>query len=283
MCSHEIKITQICTKDGFVEHDPVEIICKIREAAQIVITALPNLGFSKNNIASIGITNQRETIVLWNKKTSKPLYNAVVWSDNRTGATVDSIMATHNVERDHFREIAGLPISSFASALKIRWLEQNVPSIREAILAKVCLAGTIDSWIVWNLIKELHITDCTNASRTLLMNLHTLNWDHQLCLAFKIDADILPEIRSSSEIYGTINDGSALDGVVISSLIGNQQASLVGQLCFKPGQAKKYLIQAKTMKKLKVLINFRQKIPIDLAVSFSVTSAISLFFQRTVS
>lgn len=238
MCSHEIEITQICTKDGFVEHDPVEIISAIREAAEVVIAALANLGYSKNNIASIGVTNQRETIVLWNKVTSKPLFNALVWSDNRTSVTVDTLMSTLNVDKDHFREISGLPISSFASALKIRWLKQNVPSVREAMHAGVCLAGTIDSWIVWNLIKELHITDCTNASRTLLMNLHTLNWDHQLCLAFKIDESILPTIRSSSEIYGTINDGSALDGVVISSLIGNQQASLVGQLCFKAGQAK---------------------------------------------
>lgn len=147
-------------------------------------------------------------------------------------------MSKLNVTKDHFQKIAGLPISSFASALKIRWLKQNVPSIRDAIRDRNCLAGTIDSFIVYNLIKGLHVTDCTNASRTLLMNLHTLNWDHQLCLAFKIEDNILPEIRSSSEIYGFINDGSALEGLPISSLIGNQQASLVGQLCFKPGQAK---------------------------------------------
>lgn len=170
--------------------------------------------------------------------TSTPLYNAIVWSDNRSSQQVDAIMSSMSVDKDHFREIAGLPISSFASATKIKWLKQNVPSVRECIKEGNCLAGTIDSWIVWNLIQGLHVTDVTNASRTLLMNLHTLNWDHQLCLAFKIDESILPEIRSSSEIYGKINDGSALDGIPISAIIGNQQASLVGQLCFKPGQAK---------------------------------------------
>jgi glycerol kinase len=143
-----------------------------------------------------------------------------------------------NVEQDHFREISGLPISSFASALKIRWLKKFVPLVRETCRDGLCLAGTIDSWIVWNLIRGLHITDCTNASRTLLMNLQTLNWDHQLCLSFSVDEKILPEIKSSSEIYGKINDGSSLDGLTISAIIGNQQASLVGQLCFKTGQAK---------------------------------------------
>lgn len=143
-----------------------------------------------------------------------------------------------SVDIDHFREISGLPISSFASALKIRWLKRFVPSVRDACRDNCCLAGTVDSWIIWNLIRGLHVTDCTNASRTLLMNLTTLNWDPQLCNAFSIDERMLPEIRSSSEIYGKINDDSALDGLFLSAVIGNQQASLVGQLCFKKGQAK---------------------------------------------
>jgi glycerol kinase len=143
-----------------------------------------------------------------------------------------------SVDKDHFVEISGLPISSFASALKMRWLKKFVPLVRETCRDGLCLAGTVDSWIVWNLIRGLHITDCTNASRTLLMNIQTLNWDPQLALAFSVDERILPEIRSSSEVYGRINDGSALDGLLVSAIIGNQQASLVGQLCFRPGQAK---------------------------------------------
>lgn len=238
ICSHEIEIKQISTKDGWVEHDPVEIINAVRETAKVVIAILPNFGFSKKNIASIGVTNQRETIILWNKNTSKPLYNALVWSDNRTTKTVDEIMQKLNVDKDYFREISGLPISTFASALKIKWLKTNVPLVRDTMRDGNCLAGTVDTWIVWNLIRGLHVTDCTNASRTLLMNLNTLNWDHQLCLAFKIDERILPEIRSSSEIFGKINDDSDINGLVISAMIGNQQASLIGQLCFKPGQAK---------------------------------------------
>ncbi len=184
------------------------------------------------------MTNQRETIILWNKKTSKPLYNALVWSDSRTVKSVDEIMAQLNVDKDHFRELSGLPISTFASALKIKWLKSNVASVRESMRDGSCLVGTVDSWIVWNLVRGLHVTDATNASRTLLMNLSTLNWDHQLCLAFKIDETLLPEIRRSSEIYGKVNDDSDLRGIPISSMIGNQQASLLGQLCFKPGQAK---------------------------------------------
>lgn len=156
----------------------------------------------------------------------------------RTTTSVDEILDKLSVDQDHFREISGLPISSFASALKVRWLKRFSSAVRDACREGNCLFGTIDTWIIWNLIRGLHITDCTNASRTLLMNLKTLNWDPQLCLAFSIDETMLPEIKSSSEVYGRINDGSSLDGLIVSSIIGNQQASLVGQLCFKTGQAK---------------------------------------------
>lgn len=142
------------------------------------------------------------------------------------------------MDKDHFREISGLPISSLASALKICWLKEFVPAVKSACREGKCLAGTIDSWIVWNLSRGLHVTDPTNASRTLLMNLHTLTWDSELTKAFSIDEEMLPEIRSSSEIFGKINDGSELDGIRISAIIGNQQASLLGQLCIKEGQAK---------------------------------------------
>lgn len=162
-----------------------------------------------------------------------------MWKDTRTTQLVDELLEKLNVDKDHFRELSGLPISSLASALKIRWLKKFVPAVREACREGNCLAGTIDSWIVWNLTRGLHhVTDVTNASRTLLMNLSTLSWDSQLTKAFSIDERILPEIRSSSEIIGNVSDGSALDGLTISAIIGNQQASLLGQLCFKEGQAK---------------------------------------------
>jgi glycerol kinase len=161
-----------------------------------------------------------------------------VWKDTRTVKVVDEILQKLNVDQDHFRHSTGLPISSFAPALKIRWLNQ-LPAVKEAQRENVCLAGTIDTWIVWNLIRGLHVTDCTNASRTLLMNITTLNWDPTLLHAFSIDEKILPEIKSSSEIYGgKINDGSELDGLTISAIIGNQQACLLGQSCFKVGEAK---------------------------------------------
>lgn len=161
-----------------------------------------------------------------------------VWKDTRTTSSVDELCEKLSVDKDHFRELSGLPISSIASALKIRWLKKSVPAVRDACRDGRCLAGTVDSWIVWNLIRGLHVTDVTNASRTLLMNLSTLSWDSQLTKAFSIDETMLPEIRSSSEIFGKINDGSALNGLTISAIIGNQQASLLGQQCFKEGQAK---------------------------------------------
>lgn len=142
------------------------------------------------------------------------------------------------VDKDHFRSICGLPLSPTFSAPKIRWLRKTIPAVRDACREGRCLFGTIDSWIVFNLIKGLHVTDVTNASRTLLMNLSTLTWDNQMIKSFSIDENMLPEIRSSSEIIGTINDESALDGLLVSAIIGNQQASLLGQLCLKEGQAK---------------------------------------------
>lgn len=141
-----------------------------------------------------------------------------MWSDSRTSSTVDELIAKLNVEKDHFRELSGLPISPLSTALKLRWMKKFVPAVRDACRNQVLLAGTIDSWLVWNLVRGLHVTDCTNASRTLLMNLNTLQWDPVLTHAFSIDQSILPEIRSSSEIIGKINDGSDLDGLVISAV-----------------------------------------------------------------
>lgn len=161
-----------------------------------------------------------------------------VWKDTRTTTSVDELLGKLGVDKDHFRVISGLPISSLCSALKIRWMKKFVPAVTKACREGKCLAGTVDSWIVWNLTRGLHVTDVTNASRTLLMNLNTLSWDSQLTKAFNIDEDMLPEIRSSSEIFGRVTDNSELHGLTISAIIGNQQASFLGELCFKEGQAK---------------------------------------------
>lgn len=238
LCSHEVRINQIVPKTGYLEHDPKEIISAVRESAKVAIHLLPNHGYSKKDIACLGITNQRESVVIWDKVSGEPLYNAIVWKDTRANVSVDELLEKLSVDKDHFRELSGLPISSTFSALKIRWMKKFVPAVRDACRDGTCLAGTIDSWIVWNLIRGLHVTDVTNASRTLLMNLATLSWDSQLTRSFSIDEEMLPEIKSSSEIIGKVNDGSSLDGLIISAIIGNQQASLLGQLCFKEGQAK---------------------------------------------
>lgn len=201
------------------------------------------MGYSVQDIISIGVTNQRETTVVWDRLTGEPLYNALVWSDIRTHITVDRILARiPEQNKNYFRVLSGSPISPYFSALKMRWLKDNVIAVRRACRENRCLAGTIDSWLIWNLTGGIdggiHVTDVTNASRTLLMNIETLHWDPLLLKTFSIHPNMLPEIRSSSEIFGTIKDGSILSGIKISGILGNQQASLVGQMCFKPGQAK---------------------------------------------
>lgn len=221
----------------------MELLSAIRKCINEACTHLDFLGYQVTDIATLGITNQRETTVVWDKITGEPLYNAIVWHDIRTNKLVDGILAKlpdHN--QNHFKEIAGLPISPYFSALKIRWLKDNIRKVRTACRERRCLAGTIDSWIIWNLTGGpnggVHATDVTNASRTLLMNIETLNWDHVLLREFSIRPDMLPEIRSCSEIFGTVRDGGILEGVSISGVMGNQQASLVGQQCLKRGQAK---------------------------------------------
>ncbi len=229
----------IIPEENCVEQDPLEILRAVREAANVAIHNLPNHGYSKNDIAAIGITNQRETTICWNKTTGQPFYNAIVWKDTRTDEAIDKILSKLNVDKNHFRELSGLPISSLSTSVKIRWLRANVPSIRDACRERNCLVGTLDSWLVWNLTnKEIFVTDVTNASRSQLMNIETLNYDPLLMKTFSVNSYMLPEIKSSSEIYGTVKDKSALDGLKISAILGNQQASLVGQKCFKPGQAK---------------------------------------------
>jgi glycerol kinase len=223
---------QIYPRAGWVEHDPEEIRARTQET---IAEALGAAGLRAGSLAAIGITNQRETTVLWDRVTGRPVSNALVWQDTRVSDSVAEF------ERDAraglIQEKTGLPLSTYFSSLKIRWLLDHVPGVRERAEAGEILFGTIDSFLVWHLTGGLHITDCTNASRTQLMNLHTLDWDSELLAVFGIPRQMLPAIRSSSEVYGEAAVG-ALGGVPIAGILGDQQAALAGQSCFRPGQAK---------------------------------------------
>lgn len=214
---------QIFPQPGWVEHDPIEIRDNV---SAVIAEALQAADLKPADLAAIGITNQRETTVLWDRKTGEPVHNALVWQDTR----VDPMVAAFAQDggQDRFRAETGLPLASYFSALKLRWLLDNVPGARTRDL----LFGTIDTWVLWNL-TGLHVTDVTNASRTQLMNLATLDWDPSLLSAFGIPRSVLPRIASSSEVYGT-----ALGGVPVAGILGDQQAALMGQACFEPGEAK---------------------------------------------
>ena len=227
---------QIYPQPGWVEHDPEEIW---RATQDVIAQALRQGNIGAPDLAAIGITNQRETTILWNRKTGKPVANALVWQDTR----VDNYVAelSRDGGSDRFRAKTGLPLSTYFSSLKIRWLLEHVPGIREQAEAGEVIFGTIDSFLIWHLTGGpdggLHITDVTNASRTQLMNLDTLSWDKELLDAFGVPEAMLPLIRSSGEIYGTVQH-SAAKGAVIAGILGDQQAALVGQTCFKSGEAK---------------------------------------------
>jgi glycerol kinase len=226
---------QIYPKPGFVEHDPVEIW---RNTQAVVEEALARKGLKPGDLASVGITNQRETTLLWDKSTGEPLHHALVWQDTR----VDGLVAALAQEggRDRLRPKTGLPLASYFSGLKLRWILDAVPGARDKAERGQALFGTIDSWLVWNLTGGAqggrHITDVTNASRTQLMDLATLQWDDDILRLFDIPRACLPEILSSSEVYGKA--GGVLAGVPIAGILGDQQAALVGQACFQPGEAK---------------------------------------------
>lgn len=222
---------QIYPRAGWVEHDPNEIW---RRTEEVIGGAMEMRGLRPRDLAAIGITNQRETTLLWNRHTGRPVANAIVWQDTRVGDQVSEFSRSGGADR--FRSQTGLPLSTYFSSLKIRWLLDNVEGAREQAEGGDLLFGTIDTFLMWRL-TGLHVTDCTNASRTQLMNLKTLDWDPELLGAFGIPRQILPEIRSSSEVYGeaTLN---AVKGVPVAGILGDQQAALVGQTCFRAGEAK---------------------------------------------
>jgi glycerol kinase len=221
---------QIYPVPGWVEHDPIEIW---RNTQAVVGEALRGAGLTRADLAAVGITNQRETTLLWDRATGQPLHNAVVWQDTR----VDPMVAEYARDggQDRFRGRTGLPLTSYFSALKLRWLLDHIPNARRRAEAGELLFGTIDSWLLWNL-TGLHRTDVTNASRTQLMNLHTLQWDDTLLETFAIPRAVLPDIVPSSTVYGVAR--GELEGVPIGGILGDQQAALVGQTCLHPGEAK---------------------------------------------
>jgi glycerol kinase len=226
---------QIFPQPGWVEHDAAEIWTRVQS---VVHGALEKARLTKDDIRAIGITNQRETTLLWDKHTGEPVHNAIVWQDTRTEGLCREL--GRNVGQDRFRRETGLPLSSYFAGPKIRWLLDNVEGLRERAERGDILFGTMDTWVIWNLTGGVnggrHVTDVTNASRTMLMNLHNLQWDEKILESMKVPAAVLPEIRSSAEVYGSAV--GELEGVPVASALGDQQAALFGQTCFNEGEAK---------------------------------------------
>lgn len=224
---------QLFPSPGWVEHDSEEIWST---QAGVALEAITKAGLDSKDISAIGITNQRETTVVWNRKTGKPVYNAIVWQDRRTAVYCDQLK-NDGLGRT-ILEKTGLIIDAYFSATKVKWILDNVKGTRDLANKGELAFGTIDSWLIWNFTKrKLHITDVSNASRTMLFNIHTLNWDDDLLKLFDIPANILPDVRSSSEVYGeTIGQFST--SIPVAGIAGDQQAALFGQMCVDPGMVK---------------------------------------------
>ncbi|WP_137876071.1 glycerol kinase GlpK [Rhodococcus sp. Q] len=228
---------QIFPQAGWVEHDASEIWRSTRE---VVASALAKRDLAHTDLAAVGITNQRETTVVWDRSTGEPVYNAIVWQDTRTAELCEELAGDEGPDR--YRQATGLPLSTYFSGPKLRWILDNVDGVRARAEAGDLCFGTMDSWILWNLTGGVsggvHATDVTNASRTMLMNLHTLEWDEQICSDMQIPMSLLPEIRSSSHVYGAARGRGNLAGVPVSGILGDQQAATFGQACLSPGDAK---------------------------------------------
>ena len=228
------EFTQYFPKPGWVEHNPHEIWSS---QASVIAEAIAAIDINGLNIAGIGITNQRETTIVWDRETEEPVYNAIVWQDRRTSEYCDSLKAEGKTE--WIREKTGLIIDAYFSATKIKWILDNVPGARERAEKGKLMFGTVDTWLIWRLTRgEVHVTDPSNASRTMLFNIRTLQWDEELLKLFDIPASMMPEVRSSSEVYGATKTTIFAHKVPIAGIAGDQQAALFGQMCVEPGSVK---------------------------------------------
>ena len=241
----QVEHRQIYPRPGWVEHDPLEILARCRE---VIRGGLARAGIGAGDLAAVGIANQRETTVVWDRRTGQPVYNAIVWQDTRTDGFIAEL--ARDGGQDRFRSRVGLPLATYFSGPKIRWVLDNVPGARARAEAGDLLFGTIDSWVMWNLTggaagagtgsgrsaEGVHVTDVSNASRSMLMNLRTLDWDADILAVMGVPRSMLPSIRASSEVYGeAVGD---LAGVPVAGDLGDQQAALFGHACFEPGAVK---------------------------------------------
>ncbi|CAG8589281.1 8024_t:CDS:2, partial [Acaulospora morrowiae] len=239
---HQIEFSQYYPNPGWIEHDPTDILGSVEKCIEEAIKKFKEKGHSVHDIKAIGITNQRETTLVWDKVTGKPLYNAIVWCDIRTHELVHKLNGKSSLGKDVLKEVCGLPITTYFSAVKLRWLIDNVPEVEYAHDNGTLMFGNVDTWLIWNLTGKcaggLHITDVTNASRTMFMDIKTLEWSKQALEFFGIRSDCLPRICSSSEVYGHVKTVESIKDVPIAGDLGDQQAALVGQKCFHRGDAK---------------------------------------------
>ncbi len=235
VCFDQMEHEQIYPKPGWVEHDPMEIWARTDD---VIKGALAKGNIDPADIAAVGVTNQRETTVVWNRKTGKPYYNAIVWQDTRTADICNALAADGG--QDRFRGHVGLPLATYFSGPKVRWILDNVAGVRAAAEAGDAIFGNIDTWVIWNLTGGtdggVHVTDVSNASRTMLMNLETLDWDDEILGIMGVPRAMLPKIVASSAVYGSAK--GALAGIPVAGDLGDQQAALFGQTCFSPGEAK---------------------------------------------
>ncbi|HAY44206.1 MAG TPA: glycerol kinase [Micrococcaceae bacterium] len=237
VCTAQREFVQHYPQAGWVEHDPMEIFAT---QSAVMVEALAQAGLHHDQVAAIGITNQRETAVVWDKNTGEPVYNAIVWQDTRTQEIVDELAAHGGVDR--YKDRVGLPLATYFSGTKIKWILDNVEGARQRAEAGELIFGTTDSWVLWNLTGGIdggvHVTDVTNASRTLFMDLKTLAWDEEILADFGVPVSMMPQIRSSSEVYGTVAGNQLLREVPVAGILGDQQAATFGQAAFTAGTAK---------------------------------------------
>lgn len=234
MAVSQKEFTQIFPKPGWVEHNPMEIWSS---QASVIAEAITSIDINGLNIAAIGITNQRETTIVWDAETGAPVYNAIVWQDRRTSEYCDSLK--RDGRADLIRSKTGLIIDAYFSATKVRWILENVPGARQKAEEGKLRFGTVDTWLIWMLTRgEVHVTDVSNASRTMLFNIHTLQWDKELLELFDIPESMMPQVKSSSEVYGYTKTTLFAHEVPIAGIAGDQQAALFGQMCTEPGSVK---------------------------------------------